>query len=130
MRSPKDVEAYLLRMEKPWTEVEQGTYLLHLGGTPLALKCASPLLLARVEIGPVPAAASREALFEHLLRLNADALVHASYGLESDGIVLSAAAELENLDYNELDAIVAEFDLALAQHLPRIRELAGFSASS
>jgi len=40
---------------------------------------------------------------------------------------LSAALELENLDYNELGAVVAEFDLAVAQQLPKLRELAAQS---
>jgi hypothetical protein len=124
MRSNKDVEAYLLRMEKPWQEADAGTYLVTLeGGTPLAIKCASPLILARVELGSLPKS-KREALYEHLLRLNAGSLVHAAYGLDGDRLVLSAALEMENLDYNELDAVVAEFDLAVAQQLPKIRELA------
>ncbi|MGZ3416584.1 MAG: CesT family type III secretion system chaperone [Polyangiales bacterium] len=125
MRSNKDVEAYLLRMEKPWSEAEGSTYVVQLeGGTPLAIKCAAPLVLARVEIGTVPHA-KREPLYEHVLRLNASSLVHSAYGLEGDRLLLSAALELENLDYNELEAVVAEFDLAVAQQLPKIRELAG-----
>jgi hypothetical protein len=59
-----------------------------------------------------------------VLRLNATSLVHSAYGLEGDRLMLSAALELENLDYNELEAVIAEFDLAVAQQLPKIRELA------
>jgi hypothetical protein len=113
-------------MEKPWTEAADGTYLVQLEGAALAIKCAAPLVLARVEIGPVPPK-GHDALFRRLLELNAGSLVHAAYGLDHTGIVLSAALELENLDYNELDAVVAEFDLALSQHLPQIRDLAGVS---
>ena len=127
MRSNKDVEAYLLRMEKRWQEAGDGTYVVQLeGGSSLAIKCAAPLVLARVELGDV-AKAKREQLYEHVLRLNATALVHTAYGLDGDRVVLSAALELENLDYNELDAVVAEFDLAVSQQLPKIRELAGNS---
>ncbi len=125
MRSNKDVEAYLLRLEKQWTEADDGTYVITLeGGVPLAIKCDPPLVLTRCEIGAVPAT-GREPLFEQLLRFNADALVHASYGLEDGQIVLSAALELENLDFNEIAAIVTECDLAISQQLPKIRELAG-----
>jgi hypothetical protein len=124
MRSNKDVEAYLLRMEKPWTEAEGSTYVIQVeGGTPLAIKCAPPLVLARMELGDIPKA-KREPLYEHVLRLNATSLVHSAYGLEGDRLMLSAALELENLDYNELEAVIAEFDLAVAQQLPKIRELA------
>jgi hypothetical protein len=85
--------------------------------------------IARVEIGDAPKA-NREPLFEHLLRLNATTLVHAAYGLDGDRIVLAAALEMENLDYNELEALLAEFDLALGQQLPKISELAGHKRSA
>ena len=124
MRSNKDIEAYLLRMEKQWSEADASTYLIELSGVPVALKCLPPLVVARVEIGEAPKQ-NREALFEHLLRLNATTLVHAAYGLDGGNIVLSAALEMENLDYNELEAVLAEFDLALGQQLPKISELAG-----
>ena len=123
MRTQKDVEAYLLRMGRPHKEADDGTFVVRVEGGSVAVKVEPPLVLARVDVGPVPAT-GREALFGHLLRLNAGALVHAAYGLEDGKIVLSAALELENLDYNELDALIAELDLALAQQLPKIRELA------
>jgi hypothetical protein len=123
MRSNKDVEAFLLRMEKPWTEADGETYVLSVEGVPLAIKVSPPLVLARVEIGDAPKD-GREALFEHLLRLNAASLVHGAYGLDGDRIVLSAALEMENLDYNELEAVVAEFELALGQQVPVIQKLA------
>lgn len=123
MRTQKDVEAYLLRMGRPHAEAADGTFVVSVEGGSVAVKVEAPLVLTRVEVGPAPKA-GREALFAHLLTLNATALVHAAYGLDEDKIVLSAALELENLDYNELDALIAELDLALAQHLPKIRELA------
>jgi hypothetical protein len=50
--------------------------------------------------------------------------VHASYGIEDKHVVLSSALELENLDFNEIQATLDEIDLALAQHLALIRETA------
>ncbi|MFI5301179.1 MAG: hypothetical protein ACHREM_24100 [Polyangiales bacterium] len=133
MRSSKDVESYLMRMGRPFEVIagegevtEATTWITHTSGVPVALILQVPLVVARVEIGKLPAAGTkaREPLFEHLLRLNATSLVHACYGLDGETIVLTATAELENLDYNELDAVFIDIDLALAQHLPRIRELA------
>jgi len=124
MRSNKDVEAYLLRMEKPWSEADPSTYVVPIENVPLAIKLAPPLVFARVEIGDAPKQ-GREAIFEYLLRLNATALVHGAYGLDGDRIVLSAALEMENLDYNEIEAVIAEFELAIGQQVPKIRALAG-----
>ena len=50
--------------------------------------------------------------------------MHASYGLDDGRIVLSSALELENLDFNELQATLDEIDIALAQQLPSSRRSA------
>src|SRR5439155_16241742 len=88
MRSNKDVESYLLRMGRPFKEADDGTFLVSVESVTVAVKVAPPLVLSRCEVGPVPAA-KRELLFEHLLRLNATALVHGAYGLDGDRILLA-----------------------------------------
>ena len=118
-----------MRMGRPFETVDEGgaiTFVLRMSGVPVAVKVDPPLVVLRVDIGSIPARAAnnRETLFEHLLHLNATALVHSSYGIDGDGIVLGASMELENLDYNEFDAVFIDIDLALAQHLAHIRKLA------
>jgi hypothetical protein len=49
--------------------------------------------------------------------------VHTSFGLEDDRIVLCNALELENLDFNELEATLDELDLTLAQQVPVLSSL-------
>ena len=63
-------------------------------------------------------------MFRHLLQLNATDLLHASYGVEGDSILLSAALELDNLDLNEIEAALADVSLALSNHVPVLREMA------
>jgi hypothetical protein len=58
-----------------------------------------------------------------LLALNAQELLHASYGLEDNRIVLSAAWELESLDLSELQSGLDEVDVALAEHVPELAEM-------
>jgi urea transporter len=60
---------------------------------------------------------SQAALFRHLLELNAKDLVHGSYGVDGDDVVLSDALELENLDFNEFQASFDSLTVALASHL-------------
>jgi hypothetical protein len=127
MRTAKDVEAYLTRLNRDFHEVEgePGTYIIPTsGGTQIALRVDPPLVVARVHIGDVRNGDVDLALFKRLLQLNARGLVHSSYGVDDNRIVLSAALELENLDFNELEATLDEIDIALAQQLP---ELAGLS---
>jgi hypothetical protein len=125
-RSVKDVEAYLTQLNREHHEVDDkpGTYILPSNGTQIALRCDPPLVVLRVHIGDVKKGDADLPLFRRLLQLNAKGLVHASYGLDDDRIVLSAALELENLDFNELEATLDEIDIALAQQLPELASLA------
>jgi hypothetical protein len=124
IQSNEDLEGYLLRLERRFERAEDGTYLLSMGADrPLvALRVAAPVLVAQVDIGQAPADdVAGAVLFRKLLVLNATALVHAAYGIEGEKIVLSAALELKNLDLNELEAVLADLDMALANQVPTLR---------
>jgi hypothetical protein len=62
-------------------------------------------------------------LSRRLLELNATDLVHGSYGIEEDSIVITEALELAHLDYEEFQAAYESISVALASHL---RELGSF----
>src|SRR5450432_517253 len=132
IQTNEDLEGYLLRLERRFERAEDGTYLLSMGADrPLvALRVAAPVLVAQVDIGPAPAEdAAGAALFRKLLVLNATALMHAAYGIEGNSIVLSAALKLNNLDLNELEAVLADLDMALANQVPTLREIGSKKAS-
>lgn len=128
MRSVNDVEAYLGKMNRRYSPVEDqpGTFLVR-GGTnmpPTALRVDPPLVVLRVHVGDVEGTdAANGELFRKLLTLNARSLIHTSFGLEDSRIVLVSALELENLDYNELEATLDEIDVTLAQQVPPLAEL-------
>src|SRR5438105_15823203 len=102
MRTVKDVEAYLGRLNRRFEPVEgqAGTYLLHSSENmpPIAMRVDPPLVVFRVHIGDAPKS-DHAALFRKLLQINTKSLVHSSFGLEDDRIVLTSALELENLDF-------------------------------
>jgi hypothetical protein len=131
MRTEKDVEAYLLRSNRRFRVVEgpgdaAGTFIVESGSKlpPVAVRVDPPLVVIRAHVGDAPDAANSSAeqatLFRRLLEANARLLVHASYGIDEGRIVLSSALELENLDFNEIQATLDEIDLALAQPLPEL----------
>jgi hypothetical protein len=133
IQSNEDLEGYLLRLERRFERAEDGTYLVSMGADrPLvALRVATPVLLAQVEIGLAPSDdAAAAPLLRELLVLNATALVHAAYGIEGDRILLSAALALRNLDLNELEAVLADLDMALATQVPKLREFGSKKASA
>lgn len=127
MRSVNDVEAYLGKMNRRYKAVddEPGTFLVHGGENmpPTALRVDPPLVVVRVHVGDVMDGEGSGELFRKLLTLNAKSLIHTSFGLEDKRIVLVAALELENLDYNELEATLDEVDVTLAQQVPGLAEL-------
>jgi hypothetical protein len=125
MRSVKDVEAYLDRMNRTFQRAPgtSETFLVSSGDNypPVALRVDPPLIVLRVRIGDVPDEPLE--LFRKMLELNAGQLVHSSYGVDEGHILLSSALELENLDYNELEAALDEIGLALAQQVPALAAL-------
>ena len=127
MRTEKDVEAYLSRLNRRYRTVEGqvGTYLVEAGSDQpiVAVRVDPPLVVVRVRIGQLQNMADPATLFRQLLELNARQLVHTSYGLDDGNVVLSSALELENLDFNELQATLDEIDMALATQLPGLDKI-------
>ncbi len=128
MRSREDIESYLARAEVQYEVVgEDGMWLVRDTslGENIAIKASEPLLLFRVKVLDLAGVSDRAALYEALLKLNATDLVHGSYGISDDAIVLTCTLEMENLDYNELQAVLDDFSVALANHYERLAELRG-----
>ena len=79
---------------------------------------APPVVILRVRVMELPDSEPRRGeLFRQLLEYNARDLVHGSYGLEGDHVVLTDTLELENLDFSEFEASFDSLNLALASHL-------------
>lgn len=128
MRSVQDVEAYLGKMNRRYSPIDEqpGTFLVRGSGNmpPTALLVDPPIVVLRVHVGDIAGdAAVNGELYEKLLTINAKSLVHTSFGLEDGKIVLVSALELENLDYNELAATLDEIDVTLAAQVPKLKEL-------
>ncbi|MFZ1864462.1 MAG: hypothetical protein WAU39_09595 [Polyangiales bacterium] len=128
MRSRDDIESYLVRAEVPYEEVgEDGMWLVRDRslGESIAIQAAGPLLLFRVKVLELAEVQDKAALFEELLTLNASDLVHGAYGISDDAVVLTCALQAENLDYNELQAVLDDFSLALANHYEKLTRFRG-----
>ena len=124
-RSTDDIELYLRSLERTFNR-DGDTFVVATGEVtaPIAIHVADTLALLRVDIGSAPQDDARKlAVFRRLLELNASDLVHGSYGLEGDEIVLAIGLPLENLDLNELGAALADIDLALVRHVKPLRDL-------
>ncbi len=124
----EDLERFLDRLTRRYERTPEGTYLLAAGAEqpPIGVRLAPPVLVAQATIGLAPKgdAALEARFFRRLLELNGSELMHAAYSLSGDMVVLGAALPLDNLDLNELEAVLSAFDLALATHVPALRAMA------
>jgi hypothetical protein len=124
MRTVKDVEAYLGALGRAIQPIEDDpdTFVLHSGpgAIAIALRVNTPIVLARVDVGEAPAAGSEPAFLQALLEANATSLLHTSFGISGGRVVLSGALRLENLDFNELEAMIDEIDVAIGRDVPQL----------
>ncbi len=114
MKTREDIQAYLIRSGLPHQEVDSETWLVRIEdeAQPVVVRLQGSLVLVRAEVGAVPKK-DREAFFSALLRENAESLVHCSYGLTGDNVILSGALPLENLDYNEFISTLDDMAMAI-----------------
>jgi hypothetical protein len=119
MVTREDVEGYLVRLELPFQELDEGLWVVGDGQemAPLFVNYAPPLLLVRVEVMDAPQEEElRNGLFRELLELNATDLVHGAYGLDGNEIVLTDTLQIGDLDFSELQASLESILMALRSH--------------
>lgn len=122
MVTREDIQSWLDRLDGGGLHIEEPERNLWVvtndDGAEVVLNYAEPVIILRVRVMEAPADEGRRAeLFRELLTLNANDLVHGSYGLEGDHVVLTDTLELEDLDYSEFEASFDSMTLALASHM-------------
>ena len=124
MKTSDDVETYLDRLAADgatYEEVEDGLYVVRPGGEldfDVVVHCSSNVVLLRIKVMDLPAGeAERPQLYRRLLELNATDLVHGSYGIENESIVLTETLPLPHLDFEEFQGAYESMVFALTQHL-------------
>jgi hypothetical protein len=130
MVTKEDIEGWLNRLSADgasFSEVEPGLWIVRPSGEldfSVVVHYSPPVVLLRVKVMTMPSnAAAVATLSRRLLELNATDLVHGSYGIEDNAIVMTEALELSHLDYEEFLAAYESITVALASHL---RELGSY----
>jgi hypothetical protein len=122
MITREDIQSWLDRLDGGGlsvTEIEPNLWLARSReDAEVVVHFAPPVIILRVRVMELPESEPRRSeLFRQLLEYNARDLVHGSYGLEGDHVVLTDTLELENLDFSEFEASFDSITLALASHL-------------
>jgi hypothetical protein len=132
MVTREDIESFLDRLTAgdggaSYHEVEPGLWIVRPSGAldlDVVVHYSPPVVLFRVKVMNVPKGETAAArLNRRLLELNATDLVHGSYGIERESIVLTEALELAHVDYDEFLASYEGMTLALTAH---VRELSTY----
>jgi hypothetical protein len=122
-----DLAGFLTRLDRAFEKVDAETYLVSLGANqpPAALRLAPPVLVVQVDVAEAPHGnpALEAKLFRRLLELNATDLVYVAFGIDHGRVVLDAALDIATMDLSELEAVLANLDLAIAEHVPHLREI-------
>ena len=130
MVTREDIETFLDRLSAEGAthrEIEPGMWIVRPGGSidfDVVITHNPPVVLLRVKVMPLPTdAAELASLTRKLLELNATDLLHGSYGIDREDVVMTEALELAHLDFEEFLAAYESLTLSLTSHL---RELAAF----
>lgn len=118
MSLKEKIEGYLIDLSIPFEEKSENFWLISSQERSLeniALTVEDTIATVTVNVMPLPST-NKEALFEKLLFLNANEMVHGAYGIEGTNIVLIDTLEGETMDIEELQASLDSISLALAQH--------------
>jgi len=128
MVTPEQIEGFLGRLAAEgasYSEVQPGLWTVQPGGAldlTVVVHHSPPVVVLRVKVMDLPTK-DADKLYRRLLELNATDLLHGSYGIQQNEIVLTEALELNHLDFEEFLASYESITLALSGHL---RELAIF----
>lgn len=129
MVTPEILDGFLGRLASEgvtYEEIEPGLWKVHPGGAldlTVVVHHSPPVVVLRVKVMELPKNGQADKLCRRLLELNATDLLHGSYGIQGDEVVLTEALELSHLDYEEFLASFESITLSLAGHL---RELATY----
>jgi hypothetical protein len=133
MRTREDIESYLMRSnlsfkslrEEESEDTGEDIWLVRdtSSGENIIISLSGNLVLFRVKVLELESVKDKLPLFEKLLELNASDMVHGSYGVSGDAVVLTAGMILETLDYNEFQGTVDDLTLALTNHYEMLSQL-------
>lgn len=123
MSSVDDLDSHLIQTGLPFEQIGHNTWVIQPESPhapQIAVSADIPIVLFSVPVLELTDEQRNDVeLFRCLLELNAE-LLHSSYSLQGNKIVLSGAQQLENLDFNEFQAMIDDMCMALDNHWDKL----------
>lgn len=122
------IEEYLIRIELPFEQVEEGMWLIADENDSIeniVVLHTPPVITFRVKLVEVEELneATRLLLYQTLLQLNANDMIAGAYGLENNAVVITDSLQSENLDFNEFQASIDSITMSIREHYEDLRQL-------
>jgi hypothetical protein len=121
------IEDYLIDLGISYEEPTPGTWIVedeNKGIPKLFVSYADPVVIIHARVMPAPEK-GREQFFAELLKLNYEGLLHGSYALEGDEVILMDTLEYADLDKSEFEASLDAIGFALSEHYPLFTRYSG-----
>lgn len=118
MSSADLIEGHLIALELAFERVDDQLWVVHDPDgvlSDVAVYVTANIVNFRLKVCDLPPEPT-VALLRHLLELNASDMVHGAYAIDNNDIVIEGSLELENLDRNEVQAMLDSFALAISTH--------------
>lgn len=122
------IEEYLIRIELPFEQVEEGMWLIADENDSIeniVVLHTPPVITFRVKLVEVEELneATKLLLYQTLLQLNANDMIAGAYGLENNAVVITDSLQSENLDFNEFQASIDSITMSIREHYEDLRQL-------
>ena len=120
------IEEYLIRIELPFEQVNEGMWLIADEKDSIeniVVLHTPPVITFRVKLLELDGLddATRLNLYQTLLQLNASDMIAGAYGLEENAVVITDSLQSENLDFNEFQASIDSITMCIREHYENIR---------
>jgi len=118
MRKPEDIESFLIESgyqfehlsDQMWRVSDEADDLDN-----ILVFATGNVLNFQVGLFTLPESPS-VALLHRMLELNATSLIYGAFAIDKDKVILIGALEMDNLDRNELQAMIESMAMAIREH--------------
>jgi signal recognition particle subunit SEC65 len=119
------IEQYLIDLGISYQEISHNSWLIedeNKGYPKMLVSLSAPIVIISADVMPTPKE-NAEQLFRTLLELNATDLLHGSYAISGNDIIVIDTLEYSTLDKDEFLASIESISFVLLEHN---KKLAGY----
>lgn len=125
MRTSDDIESFLIDSQYAYERLSPTMWRVHDeddDAENIVIYVTDTIINFQVQLFELPKKPSA-ALLTRLLELNGSDIIHGAYAISGDHVIIIGALELDNLDRNEIQAMINSMGLAVTEHYSELSAL-------